>query len=270
MGVPPTPRASKASMMNKKKGSKSSAVPSTVRAVRKVAVKEEEIFKRWTKAAPGRAKGGIRRSFAHIEQEYEELSQLPGFFTTVRSLDNPEKIQAWLDKIPYYHGRVDHTVAQAWRLGRFDCASGSMFAGYCLQYHGLSAPLLLGLESDPQLDDGHMLAVYKVGSLWGALSKSQYSGLRGRDCVYANIRELAMSYFEFHVNKRGQKSLRSFSNAVNLDKVDPDRQWLMGRKGAKKMTRSLNNCPHRCLPSYFRTAMLKPLRGPTLRAQVPH
>jgi len=235
--------------------------------VRKIAVKEPEISKLWNKT-PVSAKG-TRRSFESVEEELE-LLELPGFLATVKRLNTPEKIQAWLDDIPYYHGRVDHTVQQAWRLGRFDCFSGSLFAAYCLNFHGISAPMVLGLDADPRIDDGHMLSVYRVGKLWGAISKSQYSGLRGRDPVYANARELAMSYFEFHVNKKGVKSLRSYSNPVNLDKVDSDREWLIGRKRAKLVSRATDKCPHRCLPRYFRTTTLKPLKGATLASQVPH
>lgn len=235
-------------------------------SIRKVTVKEAEVLNRWSKT-PVIARG-TKRSFESWEEEIELLN-LPGFLSTVKQLDSPEKIQAWLDKIPYYHGRVDHTVQMAWRLGRFDCFSGSLFAAYCLQFHGYGAPQVLGLESDPEIDDGHMLSVYRVGKCWGAISKSQYSGLRGRDPVYVNARELAMSYFEFHVNKKGVKSLRSYSSAVNLDKVDPDRQWLVGRKGAKRVSRATNKCPHRCLPYYFRKEALKPLKGATLWSQVP-
>lgn len=235
--------------------------------VRKIAVKEAEVSKRWNKTPT--VPKGTRRSFESWEEEME-LLKLPGFLATVQQLDTPEKIQAWLDNIPYYHGRVDHTVQMAWRLGRFDCFSGSLFAAYCFQFHGYGPPQVLGLDADPRIDDGHMLSVYRVGKLWGAISKSQYSGLRGRDPVYATPRELAMSYFEFHVNKKGVKSLRSYSSPVNLDKIDPDRQWLLGRIRAKLVSRATNNCPHRCLPHYFRTEKLKPLRGPTLWSQTEH
>jgi len=264
--IPPTPKALKAAKAAK--CGATTTVPS--RIVRKVAVKEADVSKLWNSQRSGMSR---RRSFASMEHEYAELSELVGFFAVVRSLDTPEKIQAWLDKVPYYKGRNDYTVAQAWRLGRFDCSSGSLFAAYCLDYHGLSAPLLMGLDADPQIDDGHMLAVYKVdtcgGSRWGAVSKSGYTGLRGRDPVYASVRELAMSYFEFHVNKKGVKSLRSFSSPVNINKVDPNREWLIGKGRSKMVTRATNDCPHRCLPAYFRKAVLKPLKGATLRSQVP-
>ncbi len=65
-------------------------------------------------------------------------------------------------------------------------------------------------------DDDHVLAVYRRRGLWGALAKSNYSGLRSRQPVYRTLRELAMSYFEHYYNPRGEKTLRGYSRPVAL------------------------------------------------------
>jgi hypothetical protein len=52
------------------------------------------------------------------------------------------------------------------------------------------------------------------------VAKSDYSGLRSREPVYRNIRELAMSYFEHYFNPAGEKTLRAYSRPVNLKQFD--------------------------------------------------
>jgi len=69
-------------------------------------------------------------------------------------------------------------------------------------------------------DTDHVLAVYRVDGQWGAVAKSDYSGLRSREPVYRNLRELAMSYFEHFFNPAGEKTLRTFSRPVNLQRFD--------------------------------------------------
>jgi len=49
-------------------------------------------------------------------------------------------------------------------------------------------------------DDDHVLAVFRRGTHWGAIAKSNYSGLRFREPVYRSLRELVMSYFEHYYN----------------------------------------------------------------------
>ena len=65
-------------------------------------------------------------------------------------------------------------------------------------------------------DDDHVIAVYRAGGFWGAVAKSNCSGLRFREPVYRSIRELAMSYFELYFNTLGEKTLRRVSTPVRL------------------------------------------------------
>ena len=94
---------------------------------------------------------------------------------------------------------------------------GALFAAAAFRFHG-HHPLLVDLEA--MHDDDHVLAVYRAGGLWGAVAKSNYSGLRYRSAVYRTIRELVLSYFEDYFNLRGDKSLRAYSLPVNLTRFD--------------------------------------------------
>jgi hypothetical protein len=94
---------------------------------------------------------------------------------------------------------------------------GAMFAAAALRLHG-HPPLIVDLEA--VRDDDHILAVYQSHGRWGAIAKSNYSGLRLREPVYRTIRELVMSYFDHYYNLRGEKSLRGFSRPINLRQFD--------------------------------------------------
>ena len=93
-------------------------------------------------------------------------------------------------------------------------------------------PLLLDFES--VRDDDHVLAVFKQHGCWGAIAKSNYSGLRFREPVYRTLRELAMSYFEHYFNLSREKTLRNYSRqsinpvAVRSHRLDDRGRGFMG------------------------------------------
>lgn len=141
----------------------------------------------------------------------------------LRRLTTPEKIQKFLDEeLAYNHAGTCYSPRQVLQHGKAHCMEGALFAAAALQFHG-HPPLLVDLEA--KHDDDHVLAVYKVGELWGSLAKSNYSGLRYRSAVYRTLRELVMSYFEHYFNLRGDKSLRAFSRPVHLKRFDRI-QWM--------------------------------------------
>jgi hypothetical protein len=74
-------------------------------------------------------------------------------------------------------------------------------------------------------DDDHVVALYREHGLWGGIAKSNYAGLRFRAPIYRTLRELALSYFEHYYNLRGERTLRAYSAAVNLERFDPQ-HWM--------------------------------------------
>ena len=136
----------------------------------------------------------------------------------LKSLDRPEKIQAFLDNEVAYHHEVScRSPRQVLRDRVAHCAEGAILAAATLWIHG-HPPLIIDLEA--VRDDDHLLAVYREDGHWGAIAKSNYSGLRFRDPVYRTLRELAMSYFPHYFNLDGEKSLRTYSRPVNLSRFD--------------------------------------------------
>lgn len=105
---------------------------------------------------------------------------------------------------------------------------GAMVAAAALEFHGYEVALI---DLEAARDDDHVLAAYRVNGLWGAVAKSNYSGLRSREPVYRTTRELVMSYFEHYYNLRGEKSLRGYSRPVRMSrfgggwKFDEEDPW---------------------------------------------
>ena len=69
-------------------------------------------------------------------------------------------------------------------------------------------------------DDDHLLALYSRDEHWGAVAKSNFVGLRFREPIYRNLRELAMSYFEQFYSVERRKTLRSYTTPLNLRSFD--------------------------------------------------
>lgn len=140
---------------------------------------------------------------------------------TFRSLTTPVRIQQFLDNEIHYNlepgGDTCHSPRTVLRKRVAHCMEGAMLAAVALRLLG-HPPLLVDLEAER--DSDHVLAVYRANGCWGALAKSDYSGLRSREPVYRNIRELVMSYFEHYFNPAGEKTLRAYSRPVNLRQFD--------------------------------------------------
>ena len=116
----------------------------------------------------------------------------------LRSLKTPARIQRFLDREVAYNGAASClSVRSLLDRRRGHCMEGSLLAAAALELLG-HPPLLVDLEA--VRDDDHVLAVFREGGYWGAIAKSNYSGLRFREPVYRSIRELAMSYFEHYFN----------------------------------------------------------------------
>jgi hypothetical protein len=144
----------------------------------------------------------------------------------LRSLTTPLRIQQFLDdEVPYNlepGGDTCYSPRTVLRKRVAHCMEGAMLAAVALRLLG-HPPLLVDLEA--VRDSDHVLAVYRANGYWGAVAKSDYSGLRSREPVYRNIRELVMSYFEHYYNPAGEKTLRAYSRPVNLRQFDK-RDWM--------------------------------------------
>ena len=156
----------------------------------------------------------------------EDLGLTRGEFAILARLATPQKIQAFLNAIPVNHepeGATIHSVREVLRLRRAHCIEGAFVAACAMWIHG-APPLVMHMDCDTS-DYPHVVALFRSRGSWGAVSKTNGAVLRFRDPIYRSLRELALSYFHEYCNRRGQRTLRSYSGAFDLRRIDP-RLWV--------------------------------------------
>lgn len=143
----------------------------------------------------------------------------------LRSLSTPAKIQDFLNAIPFRIEGENTTCLSprgVMRERKAQCMEGAMFAAAALRFHGMR-PLILDLVATDH-DADHVVALFRIDTHWGAISKTNHGVLRYREPVYRTIRELAMSYFhEYFLQSTRAKTLRSYSRPVDLARFDTKR-----------------------------------------------
>jgi hypothetical protein len=135
----------------------------------------------------------------------------------LRGLRTPSRIQRFLDELEYQYADTAGSPRRALRERKGHCLEGALLAAAALRVQG-HRPLLMDLEA--VRDDDHVVALYRERGLWGGIAKSNYAGLRFRSPVYRTLRELALSYVEHYYNLRGERTLRAYSVAVDLARLD--------------------------------------------------
>ena len=165
-------------------------------------------------------------------------------FLILRRLDTLQKIQDFLNAIPINHeigGQTNLSVREVLRQRRAHCIEGAFFAACALWVHG-EPPLVMHLDCDPS-DFPHVVALFRRGGHWGAISKTNGAPLRYRDPIYRSLRELVLSYFHEYSNKRGHKTLRSYSVPYDMRRVDPAK-WVTSRKSCWETHDMLTDLRH--------------------------
>jgi hypothetical protein len=133
-------------------------------------------------------------------------------------LTSPAKIQEFLDQTSYSTEDIYRCPLRVLRERRAHCFDGAVFAAAALRKLGFP-PLVLELVPNER-DDDHLIALYKRDGLWGAVAKSNFVGLRFREPVFRNLRELVLSYFEQFFNVAGEKTLRAYTLPLDLTRFD--------------------------------------------------
>src|SRR5437879_10947836 len=148
---------------------------------------------------------------------HNQLGVTPKELRKLRSLKKPDRIQRYLDNMPYHLADTAWSPRVVLRENTAHCFEGAIFAAAALRANGYP-PLLMDIEAERDTD--HVVAIFKVRGHWGAVAKSNFTGCRYREPVYRTLRELAMSYFNIYFNLRKQRSLRRYSRPVNLARFD--------------------------------------------------
>jgi hypothetical protein len=143
-------------------------------------------------------------------------------FATLARLATPPRIQAFVNALPANHepgGETVRSVRGVLRHREAHCIEAALVAACALWIHG-ERPLVMHLDCAPS-DYPHVVALFRRGRAWGAISKSNGAWLRYREPVYRTLRELAMSFFHEYFDRAGRKTLRSYARPFDLARVDP-------------------------------------------------
>lgn len=173
------------------------------------------------------------------------------------TLDTPRKIQDFLDSIVYEPEYFNRSPLRVLQECRGHCLDGAVFAAYALSRLG-DPPVVVDLLQEPGLDDDHVLAIFRRNGRLGALAKSNFTGLRYREPVYASVRELAISYFEDFFNVNGVRTLRGYTAPIDLRRF-ARLNWQWDDAGADAIERSFKTARRYRLITPEMAAELVPL-----------
>ena len=147
---------------------------------------------------------------------HKELTKTEG--RLVARLNTPARIQLFLDGLAYASETVYRSPLKVLRERHCQCFDGAVFAAAMLRCAGYPA-LVLDLLPNSR-DDDHVLALFQKDGHWGAVAKSNFTGLRFREPVYRDVRELVMTYFEQYYNLQREKTLRGYTRPLDLRAFD--------------------------------------------------
>ena len=189
--------------------------------------------------------------------------------TRLAGLRTPERIQDFVSQLRWNYqsdGPTALSVVEVLRHGHAHCIEGAFVAACALWLNG-DPPLLIDLGA-ARGDVDHVMALFRRGRSWGAISKSNSPFLRYRDPIYRSLRELAISFFPQYVKLR-RKTLRTYSIPVDLRRHDPE-LWVTRRGFCHEMVDVLTGAKHFDILPADSQASLRPIdeieaRANTLR-----
>jgi hypothetical protein len=158
----------------------------------------------------------------------------------IAHLRTPADVQRWLSSsirsnednvgktLRPFRGVLEHKAAH--------CLEGALAAAFILQHHGYP-PLLLDLRSDDLLD--HVLFLHRGPRGWGAVGKSRYPGLMGREPAYRSVRDLAWSYVDPYVDETGRMNGYATFDLRRLGGME----WALSSRNVWRIERALIENP---------------------------
>ncbi len=159
-------------------------------------------------------------------------------------LNTPQKIQDYLDRIPInfeLDGDTHMSPRRVLKERKAHCTEGALFAAACLAYHGKPV-FLMDLRALPA-DQDHVVALFRDGKLWGAISKTNHPVLRWRDAIYRSPRELAISYAHEYYLRNGRMSLLAYSRPFAVTRYAPQR-WVTASDNLDWLVLALDRTRH--------------------------
>ncbi len=162
----------------------------------------------------------------------------------LKEFNTPEKIQTFLESIPFNHERNGETCMSPVRVlaeNKAHCIEGAMLACVCLIMHG-QKPLIVNLKVDDD-DYDHIITIFTQNGYYGAISKTNHAVLRYRDPVYKTLRELVMSYYhEYFLVTNGRKTLLGYTKPINMRRFGT--KWITAKENLWDIAEKIYDTPY--------------------------
>ena len=161
----------------------------------------------------------------------------------MQKLDTPAKVQDFLNGLKFNFEETGETLkspAMVLRTKSVHCLEGAILGAYILSLHGFP-PFILHLKATKD-DYDHVITLFKIKGFWGALSKTNHAVLRYREPVYKDIHELVMSYFHEYFLDNGKKTLRKYSEPLDLNTFE--KNWMLEEENLWGIDRELDKIKH--------------------------
>lgn len=161
----------------------------------------------------------------------------------LKKINTPAKVQDFISGLEFNfekHGETLRSPLFVLRNKKGHCFEGALLGAYILSLHGFTSYLIHLKTTNDDYD--HVIAPFKIGSFWGALSKTNHAVLRYREPIYKNIRELAISYFHEYFLNNGKKTLRQYSALLNLNTLK--KSWITDEKNLWDIDKKLDKIKH--------------------------
>ncbi len=164
-------------------------------------------------------------------------------YSLLSKLNTPEKIQTFLEKIPFNHEKSGETcmsVQSVLKENKAHCIEGAYLACACLMLQKRQ-PLIVSLKVKKP-DDDHIIIIFKQNGYYGALSKTNHPVLRYRDPIYRSVRELVMSYFhEYFLYANGEKTLLGYTKPINMKRYGTT--WITAENDLWDIAKEIYDAP---------------------------
>jgi len=166
----------------------------------------------------------------------------------IETANTPEKVQRWLESLPYNfeeRGETLRTFRGVVRTNQAHCLEAALSAATILEQHGYP-PILSDFESVDDID--HVVFLFRNDTRYGSVARSRDPGLHGRKPLFRSLRDLVYSYVDPYVdltgriNGYGMLDLRT----LNLDwRLSPRNVWAVEQALIRMRHRSLKTSDER-------------------------
>ncbi len=172
----------------------------------------------------------------------------PSLKKLTKQLTTPAKIQDFINGLAFNFEKKGDTLkspTSTVQTGSAHCFEGALLGAWLLSQTSSSTnphkPMIVHLHATKP-DYDHVIAPFIIDGKWGALSKTNHAVLRYREPVYATLHELVMSYFHEYFLDNGKKTLRSYSDPLDLSQFEKD--WVTADEFLWGIDEALDQLPH--------------------------